>query len=135
MDVTVLIALITAIAAIIAPVITAAINNKCTIKLKRMEMEQETYSSINLHEREVLEKALSGIGILMSWKDRERVQEACKNIMTAVAYVNEYTGEELRKIVCSALDSGSDLSMEEYAEICNNLSGEIRKRTDNKDLI
>lgn len=130
MENTVLIALITALAAIVAPVITAWINNRYNLNCKRIEASQEKIKDINLHEREVLEKALSGMGILLSnCRDRDSVQEACKNMLTAVAYVDISTGEKLRSIVSSVMASSKELSLKEYSEICNIMKLEIEKRT------
>ena len=123
-----IIALITALAAIIAPVITAIINNKTNLKMKKIEENGNRLKSINLHERETLEKALSGIGILMSYKDADSVKESCKNILTAVAYVDSSAGEELRRIVQAVMNHEITISSEEYTYICNSLKDEISKR-------
>lgn len=130
MEPTVIIAMITALAAIIAPVITAIVNNHTALKMKRIEEKENRLKNINLHEREVLEKALSGIGILMSYKDAASVKESCKNILTAVAYVNTDTGEELRKIVSSVMKHDQEVSLIEYSIICDALKNEITKRVE-----
>ncbi len=126
---TVIIALITALAAIIAPVITAIVNNHTSLKLKKIEEQENRLKNINLHERETLEKALSGIGILMSYKDADSVKESCKNILTAVAYVDAETGEQLRMVVSSVMDQDKKVTTEQYSAICNALKEEISKRT------
>lgn len=123
-----IIALITALAAIIAPVITAIINNQTNLKLKKIEEKENRLKSINLHERETLEKALSGIGILMSYKDADSVKESCKSILAAVAYVDSATGEELRRIVQSVMNHEIKISSEDYTYICNRIKDEITKR-------
>lgn len=128
METTVIVALVTAIAAIISPVITSIINNQNIIKMRKMETELERIKNIDLHEREVIEKALSGIGILMSYRDADSIKEACKNILTAVAYVDLETGNKLREVVSVATRRNTDISIEEYAEICNSLKQEIEKR-------
>ena len=130
MEPTVIIAMITALAAIIAPVITAIVNNHTALKMKRIEEKENRLKNINLHEREVLEKALSGIGILMSYKDAASVKESCKNILTAVAYVDIDTGEELRKIVSSVMKHDQEVSLIEYSIICDALKNEITKRVE-----
>ncbi len=129
MEPTVIIALITALAAIIAPVITAIVNNHTNLKMKKIEAQENRLKNINLHERETLEKALSGIGILMSYKDADSVKESCKNILTAVAYVDAETGNQLRTVVSSLMNHDIKISTEQYSVICNALKNEISKRT------
>ena len=129
MEPTVIIALIAALAAIIAPVITAIMNNQNAIKLKKIEEKENRLRDINLHEREVLEKALSGIGILMSYKDAESVKEACKNILTAVAYVDTETGNKLRNVVSSVMDHSKTISIKDYSVICEAMKKAIAERT------
>lgn len=128
METTVIVALVTAIAAIISPVITSIINNQNNIKIRKMEIELERIKNIDLHERKVIEKALAGIGILMSYKDEDSIKEACKSILTAVAYVDTETGNKLRKVVSVATRIHNDISIEEYAEICNSMKKEIERR-------
>lgn len=129
MEPTVIIALITALAAIVAPVFTSVINNHHALKLKEIEEEENRLKSIDLHEREVLENALSGIGILMSYKDADSIKEACKNILTAVAYVDTGTGERLQRLVSVAIDYDETIDIKEYSEVCVALKNEILKRT------
>lgn len=129
METTVIISLITALAAIIAPVITAIINNKTTLKLKKIEEKESKLKDISLHEREVLEKALSGIGILMSYKDAESIKESCRSLLTAIAYVDTKTGNQLRNVVSSVMDRNKDISIEEYSEICESIKRAITERT------
>ena len=132
MEPTVIIALITALAAIISPVITAIVNNHTSLKMKKIEEKENRLKNINFHERETLEKALSGIGILMSYKDADSIKESCKNILTAVAYVDNETGELLRTLVGSAMDYeqiDKAVSAAQYTAICNALKDEISKRT------
>ena len=130
MEPTVVIALITALAAIASPVITAVINNRNIYMMKQIEVKEMRLQSISLHEREILEQALSGIGVLMSWQDLEGVKEACKSILTAVAYVDSETRERLRRVVKNVSDQ-KDVSLDEYAEVCEALKTEISKRTSN----
>ena len=125
METTIIIALITAIAAIVAPLITAVINNRSSIRMKSIEMEEAKLKYIDLHEREVLEKALAGIGILMSYMDADSIKEACRDILTAVAYVDSNTGEMLRKAVSAVMDHEASVTLNEYALICDALKKEI----------
>ena len=129
METTVIISLITALAAIIAPVITAVVNNRTNLKLKRIEEHENRLKNIDLHEREILEKALSSIGIMMSYNDNDSIKDSCRSILTAVAYVDSGTGAGLMTIVRSVLDEKIKLSEDEYWDICNKLKKEILKRT------
>ena len=130
METTLVIALITAIAAIVAPVITAIINNHNSIKIKTIEQESERLKNIDLHERAVLENALSGLGSLMSYADASRFQESCRNILMAVAYVDRTTSEKLISLVHSCLESRKEISVELYTELCLDIKNEIDKRID-----
>lgn len=129
MESTVVIALITALAAIFAPLITALINSRNTLKIKKTEARQEMLKSINLHEREVLENALAGIGTLMGRPDLECYREAAKDILTAVAYVDLETGELIRDIV-KTYSAKENVTIKQYSELCAALKQEISKRTE-----
>ncbi len=126
MESTVIIALITALAAIIAPLITAIVNNRTAIKLEEIEAKGEKQRNITFHERELLEKALMGIAVLMSHQTHERFYDACTDILKAMAYVDDNTGEKLRKIVITARDGKP--TAEEYSEVCISLKKAIEKR-------
>lgn len=130
METTIVIALITALAAIVSPLITAIINNRSAIRIKELESNQERLKSIDLHEREVLENALSGLGNLMSYADAENFQESCRRVLMAVAYVDNSTADKLIRIVHSIRESKSDLSTEDYSSLCAEIKREIDKRTD-----
>ncbi|MBR5339097.1 MAG: hypothetical protein IK150_03340 [Lachnospiraceae bacterium] len=129
MEPTVIIALITAFAAIIAPVITAVINNKNNLKMKELEVKEEQIKSIDLHEREVLEKALSGIGILISRLDFDSTKDACQNIAAAIAYVDAETGASLREFLRVAADMESTIPDWQCSNVCNKITEEIARRT------
>ena len=131
METTVIIALITALAAIVTPVITVAMNNHNALKLKRIESHQERLKTISLHEREILENALSGIGILMGKANVQNTTDACRCITRAIAYVDDKTGDDLRSIVdkCLVMDK-YDITMQVYSDICKALKNEISRRTE-----
>ncbi len=126
MESTVIIALITALTAIIAPLITAIVNNRTAIKLKEIEAKGERQKNITLHEREVLENALMGMAVLIEHQSKERFFDACTNTLRAMAYVDDITGEKLRKIVSVAREQTP--TMEEYSEVCISLKKAIEKR-------
>lgn len=129
MESTILIALITAIAAIVAPVITALINNCHDIKVRKIEAKENRLKNVNLHEREVLENALSGIGLLLSWEDENSIKEACKNLLIATAYVNQNTANYMISIVDSVMKDDKTVSLEMYTNVCIDLKNEISNRT------
>ena len=128
MELTVIISLITALAAIVSPLIVAVINNKHNLRIKQIEIEQDMLKNIDLHER----KALSGIGILMSWEDEESIKEACKNLLMAVAYVDSDTGYMLREVVSLVMEPDTTIPEIMFSDICENMKKEIAKRTHKK---
>lgn len=128
METTIVIALITAIAAIVAPIITAIINSHSLTRIKTIEQEGERLRSIDLHERAVLESALSGLGNLMSFADKECFQESCRSILMAAAYVDKTTSQKLIQIVHGCRESEKKLSVEEYTDVCLEIKKEINKR-------
>lgn len=132
MELTVIISLITALAAIVSPLLVAVINNKHNLRIKQIEIEQDMLKNIDLHEREVLENAFSGIGILMSWEDEESIKEACKNILMAVAYVDSDTGDMLREVVSLVMEPDTTIPEILFFNICENMKKEIAKRTHKK---
>ncbi len=126
MEPTVIIALIAALAAIIAPLITAVINNRTAIKLKEIEAKGEKQRNVTLHEREILENALMGISVLMSGQTLERFYDACPDLLRAMAYVDDTTGEKLRKIVYVKNEEKPTIG--DYSEVCISIKKAIEKR-------
>ena len=126
MEPTVIIALITALAAIIAPLITAIVNNRTAIKLKEIEAKGEKQRNVTLHEREVLENALMGISVLMSGQTYDRFYDACPDILKATAYVEDVTGEKIRKMVYAKNEEKP--TIDDFSEVCISLKKAIEKR-------
>lgn len=67
--------LITAIVAILAPVLTAIINNRHQYRIKKMELEQKAYEQSVLHKREIFEKFLSSFNKACQLKTSESLSE------------------------------------------------------------
>lgn len=65
----------------------------------------------------------------MSYKDAESIKESCRSLLTAIAYVDTKTGNQLRSVVSSVMDRNKDISFEEYSEICESIKRAITERT------
>lgn len=100
-DVSIQLSLIAAIAAIAAPVITAFLNNLHLTKIKRIDMEEQRKKDTVIHERDILERAIIGIGKCVNYVDENVVVEIGEDILAATAYVDENTAKLLTRFVLS----------------------------------
>ncbi len=57
-DMTITISVIVALAAIVSPILTAIINNRYQLKLKKLELKQKEYEQTVLYKRKIFENSL-----------------------------------------------------------------------------
>lgn len=70
-DLTISITTILAICAIIAPILTAIINNLYQIKIRKIELKYESHKSTTLHNRDIFEHYLSATGRYLYYDDAQ----------------------------------------------------------------
>lgn len=85
-DLTVNIATILALCAIISPILTALINNAHHTKIKKLELKQEHYQNTVLHQREIFENYLRYTGRCIYHSDISAVKDYGEYYLSALAY-------------------------------------------------
>lgn len=85
-DLTISISVIVALCAIISPILTAIINNRYHIKMKRMELSQQEYSNSVLHYRSVYENYLKYAGRCIYFADQDALKDYGEYYYSALMY-------------------------------------------------
>ncbi len=86
---------ITAIVAIIAPVLIAIINNHHQYRLKKMELEQKSYEQSVLHKREIFEKFLSAFNKVCQLQTENAISEYSSCYSLVYIYLPKPVRDEL----------------------------------------
>lgn len=86
---------ITAIVAILAPVLTAIINNRHQYRIKKMELEQKAYEQSVLHKREIFEKFLSSFNKACQLQTEEAISEYSSCYSLVYIYLPKSVRDEL----------------------------------------
>lgn len=85
-DMTISISVIVALCAILSPMITAIINNRYQIKLKRMELLQQEHQDSALYHRSVYENYLKHAGRCIYLSDQDALKEYGEFYYSALMY-------------------------------------------------
>ena len=85
-DLTISISVIVALCAIISPILTAIINNRYQLKLKKLELEQENIKNTVLYKRNIFENYLKYSGERIAYSDAEAQKNYSKYYFLALAY-------------------------------------------------
>ncbi|EMW9192626.1 hypothetical protein HRE42_07745 [Enterococcus faecalis] len=96
-DFMVLMPAVTAVIAIIAPVITTFVNNKHLEKLKKLELEQESFKIINLHKRQIFDHYLSIIGEFSYESTKYEISELTKAYYAVLPYIPTNVQNDFRE--------------------------------------
>jgi len=86
-DLTVTISVIVALAAIISPILTAIINNRYQLKLKKMELLQQEYERCVLYKRDILESYLQHAGNCIVHSSHDSLHKYGEFYLRALMYV------------------------------------------------
>lgn len=89
---------ITAIAAILAPIFVAVINNRHQYRLKKMELEQKFYEQSVLHKREIFEKFLSTFNKACQLQTEDSISEYSSCYSLVYIYLPAPVRNELGEI-------------------------------------
>lgn len=120
-DLTVSISVILALAAIISPILTALINNRHHTKIRKMEMQQQTYENTILHKRTVFENYLKVAGKCIYYSDTSSLKEYGEFYFHALMYAPP----ELRNDMIAANQKMQNYDWEEASEIIEKISAKI----------
>lgn len=85
-DLTISISVIVALCAILSPILTAIINNRYQIKIKRMELSQQEYRDSVLYHRNVYENYLKHAGRCIYFADQEALKDYGEYYYSALMY-------------------------------------------------
>lgn len=89
---------ITAIAAILAPIITAMINNHHQTKIKKMELEQKKHEQYILHKREIFENFLSAFNEVCHLKNDDALSRYSSSYSLVYIYLPKPVRDDLGKV-------------------------------------
>ncbi len=85
-DLTISISVIVALCAIISPILTAIINNRYQLKLKRIELSQQEYLETILYCRNIYENYLKYTGRCIYHSDTDALKEYGEYYYSALMY-------------------------------------------------
>lgn len=88
-DLTITISVIVALAAIISPILTAIINNRHQLKLKKIEASAKEYERSILYKRKILESYLKHAGNCIVHSNHDSLHKYGKYYLQALLYVPE----------------------------------------------
>lgn len=89
---------ITAIVAILAPVLVSIINNHHQYRLRKLELEQRPYEQTVLHQRDIFEKFLSAFNKACHLQTEEAVSEYSSCYSLVYIYLPKPIRDELGEI-------------------------------------
>ncbi len=85
-DASITITSIVAICAVVSPIFTALINNRYLIKMKKMELRQQTYENTVLHERQAYEFYLKNAGRCICHPDNDARKDYGESFYAALLF-------------------------------------------------
>lgn len=85
-DLTISISVIVALCAILSPILTAIINNRHQIKIKRMELSQQEHRDTTLYLRNVYESYLKHAGRCIYYADQDALKDYGEYYYSALMY-------------------------------------------------
>lgn len=86
-DLTISISVIVALCAIVSPILTAIINNRYQIKLKRLELSRQEYKDSVLYQRDICENYLKYAGRCIYYADHDALKDYGEYYYSALMYV------------------------------------------------
>lgn len=90
--------LLTAIIALVSPIIVSLINNSHQRKLKKMELAQNIYEQSVLHKREIFERFLSAFNSACQLQTKEAISEYSSCYSLVYIYLPKPVRDELGEI-------------------------------------
>ena len=97
-DLSITISVIIAIAAIISPILTARINNRHQFKLRKLELDQQSYEHLVLQEKEIYYAYLSATSKLIHLVDRDNLKNYSEYYPLVLVRVNQELSKDLELI-------------------------------------
>lgn len=89
-DLTITISVIVALASIISPIITTALNNRHQYKIKKLELEQLEYERTTLYKRKIFENYLKGLSMVSQCKNPDAISIYAEYYPLAFMYLPEH---------------------------------------------
>lgn len=126
-DLTITISVILALTAIIVPVIGTIISSVHDTKIKRLELEQQRFSAIDLHKREILEQAISDLAKCRANFEFNNIVKASSSLSKALPYLDKSYNTAVTIIGCT--DSENVLIYDYIDSTIDELSNLLRTIT------
>lgn len=97
-DMSITITSVIAVTAIISPILTAIINNRYLLKMKKLELEQHHFEQTSLHKRQIFENYLKYAGQTSSFSSKISFPEYSNAYLSALMYVTPDLRKEMIEI-------------------------------------
>ena len=88
-DLTVTVSVIIALCAIVSPILTAIINNRHQLKIKKLEMQERLYENTVTYQRKIFENYLIHLGKCLAFPASETEKEYGRHYLIALMYAPE----------------------------------------------
>lgn len=120
-DLTISISVIVALCAIISPILTAIINNRYQLKLKRIELSQQEYQDTILYHRNVYENYLKYAGRCIYFSDADAMKEYGEYYYSALMYASS----DIQTDMIKANELMLDTKLEEASALIEKIATRI----------
>ena len=94
-DLTVTISVIIALCAIVSPILTAIINNRHQLKLRKLELRQKQYENTIMYQRNIFENYLRYSGKCLSRANSDSLREYGEYYLIALMYAPSEIKEKM----------------------------------------
>ena len=126
-DLTISISVIVALAAVISPILTAIINNRYQLKLKRMELKQKEYEETIMHKRNIFENYLRYLNDVFQHPKAEALSNYAQYYSLAYMYLPDDVREKLSNVNHKLGKSAHADIVDDVDEIISAVSKELQK--------
>lgn len=126
-DLTITVSVIVALAAVISPILTAIINNKHQLNLKRLELKQQEYERTVLYKRNIFENYLRYLSEVSQRPTADSISGYARFYPLAFMYAPEKIKVEMSKVNQIFGNSFRANVLSEVDEITVMISNELQK--------
>ncbi|MCM1296872.1 MAG: hypothetical protein NC311_15140 [Muribaculaceae bacterium] len=118
-----IITIVVAIAAILSPILTAIINNRYQLKLKKMDLQQELNKQTVIYKRSIFEDYLKFAGKCVAHGNSETVKQYGEHYLLASLHSTPALREKLYKVHLLI----KELNYQEAANVLNSIVPDIEE--------
>ena len=122
-DLTVTVSVIIALCAIVSPILTAIINNRHQLKIRKLEMQERLYENTVMYQRKIFENYLKYLGKCASHADVNALHEYGEYYLIALMYAPD----NIQKKMKIANQNMQEYKWKNALSICEELTPLIHK--------